>query len=95
MKLCRDCQHFTPARAVKTGDGRTGWSPDWCGKKIGPIDPVNGHQDRVGDPRAARADEEKCGPSGEWFVPANLDGRLAVLYEKTEKGEPPCDDAKT
>lgn len=91
----RDCQHFTPHRTVKIEDGRLGWEPEWCSVKVGEIDPVNGHQDRAGDPHAARANEEMCGKAGKWFVPATLDGKLAVLYEKTDEGEPPCAAAKT
>lgn len=48
---------------------------------------LSGHQDRVGDPARAREDEEKCGDEGRWFEAGTLDGKLALLYEKTENGE--------
>lgn len=87
MRLCRDCKYFSDARYINDDEGRLGWSPQWCSRKIGPIDPVSGNQERVGDPMHARADEEKCGNEGRWFEAGTLDGKLALLYEKIDNGE--------
>jgi hypothetical protein len=75
MKFCKDCKHYQAAVACIYFA-----VPASCGygdKR----DPVTGDRRITGMCGDLRADESKCGPAGNWFDPATLDGRLAMLPE--------------
>ena len=77
MKFCKDCKHYSPS-VVFASMYCAGAVPASCGRE-GVRDPVTGGPRITGLCDSLRIDESKCGPSGAWFEPATLDGRLAML----------------
>ncbi|CAB3730792.1 hypothetical protein LMG27174_05779 [Paraburkholderia rhynchosiae] len=77
MKFCKDCKHYQPAGELwkfAVGDACLARS------ERQEFDPVTGkHLTYAGEPKHLRAKDGECGPDAKWFVPANLDGRLAML----------------
>lgn len=78
LKFCKDCKSYQPpiisdkcfcdARCTSGSGGK------------GTFDPVTGNEYTFsGNPHILRAEGEPCGPEANWFEPATLDGRLAML----------------
>lgn len=88
MKFCKDCKRYSPSVSADGGSLLPGffmYIPATCNSEniASRIDLVSGEKRGGGaDCATVRADEEMCGESGAWFVPATLDGRLAMLESK-------------
>lgn len=79
MKLCKDCKHFRPGGVAQ----KIAWAPSCYAPTSPPVfDPVTGTElSYMGDPYVLRSEDGTCGPTGKWFEPANLDGKLAMLED--------------
>lgn len=80
MRFCKDCKHYSAAGSFATVFGAASW-PATCshGEKR---DPVTGDRRIAGLCDSLRAESGDCGTQAIWFVPATLDGRLALLEEE-------------
>jgi hypothetical protein len=86
MKFCKDCRHFEKGVFANGGSLLPGFAMAFPPKCHGNPEPtfnlVTGERRTyAGDCADVRCDGMRCGPAANWFEPATLDGRLAMLEE--------------
>ena len=77
MKFCKDCTHYE----MRSGQA-------FCSHTDNPgaVDLVSGN--RIFNYvlcGVVRADTRRCGPLGDWYEPATLDGKLDMLVEEKSR----------
>ena len=79
MKFCKDCKHYEQAR--------NGFYPNCVHPdNPGAVDVVSGNRIfTVNTCATVRQDTRRCGPLGDWFTPATLDGKLDMLEEEKSR----------